>query len=123
MKSFPQLGTWFLASRTKTCLLAVFSRILDTLVDYCVEETHVVLLACIGAAFRALIAPVWWNHNPENIVYQVHLDLAVNLGRCRQRWRCINLNQPRLQVSVQQDVEAIQLKAVFIVDYYILHRF
>lgn len=68
-----------------------------------------------------LVGPVWGHHYFENVVYQVLLDGPVHVCGRRQTRARIHLNQPRLQLGVQQHIEAIQLKAVLVVDHHVLH--
>lgn len=43
-------------------------------------------------------------------------------GACAERRRCVDLQQPRLELFVDQDVEAVQREAVLIVDHDVLRR-
>ena len=85
-----------------------------------IEETDVVITASIGASLVVIFTPVGRNHDPIHIIYQVHLNLSVDLGCCAETRRRVDFNQPGLQLSVNQHVKSIQLEAVFVIYNYIL---
>jgi hypothetical protein len=66
--------------------------------------------------FRVLIHPVRGHHYVEYIVEQVHLQDSVDFsGRGERRGR-IHFDEPWLDVLVNEDVIAIALKAMLVID-------
>ena len=57
-----------------------------------------------------------WIKDLEGILEQINLAFVVSGRICSHRWRCIDLDKPRSQLVIEQDVETVQLKAVLIVD-------
>ena len=87
------------------------------------EKAHMIFFTSVCAAFRTILAPFLRHHNPEHIIDQIHFDLPVNLCGGRERWRCVDLNQPRFQIGIDQHIETIKLEAVLIIDHNVLHCF
>jgi hypothetical protein len=82
--SLPKLGSLFFASsKSSHCLLSILISlvVLCTFVYYSVKEAYMVVSTGVCTAF-ILFSPVWRYHNPETVIYQVHLDLAIDLGSC-----------------------------------------
>ena len=80
------------------------------------ETAHPLLIGCISSIFVVLISPVLRDHNVVNGLDHICLQYLVSFGRCGQTWGSIDLDQPRFAVIVKENIEAVQLEAVLVVD-------
>ena len=68
------------------------------------------------------LAPIWRHNDVKSIVQNLRLKHSIDFSRRCETWASIYLDQPWLQVIVDQYVKAIHFEAVFVVNYYALHR-
>mmetsp|Transcript_32767 Transcript_32767/g.83147 ORF Transcript_32767/g.83147 Transcript_32767/m.83147 type:complete len:287 (-) Transcript_32767:699-1559(-) len=61
-------------------------------------------------------------HDVQHVLQQRELERPVGRVRRGQRWRRVHLQQPGLERLVDEDVVAVQLEAVLVVDHGGLHR-
>ena len=101
----------------------VCNDIVLTLINDEAETADLQLLAQIGAMLARLIEPLGRHHNLEDRLHHRHFQFPVRLCRRRERWGRIHLNQPRLQVVLDQNVVPVQLEAVLVIDNHRLHTF
>ena len=59
--------------------------------------------------------------NCEGVLEQAELSVIIGWRVGCHRWRRVNLDQPRPQLIVKQNVETVQLKTVLVVNYNLLN--
>ena len=68
-----------------------------------------------------VVTPVWWHHYVKSVVYNLGLENSVHFCSGGQRGACINFDQPRLHIVLNENIEAVDFKTVPIVDNLWLH--
>jgi len=107
------------------CPLCLFvsSIVGGALIDDYLIIAYFCILAHICSMFAVFVRPIGRHHNSKGILHQVCLDNSVIFSGSRQRWRRVDLDQPRLQLIVDQDVITIHFEAMLVIYDDILHRF
>jgi hypothetical protein len=121
--SLPKLSALFFASsETSNCLFAILVVILGSFVYYRVEEADVIIPTGVCPAL-VFFTPIRWYYDSEAVVYQVHLYLSVNFSSSSQTGRCVYLNQPGLELRIDQNIKTVKLETVLVVDHDLLNSF
>ena len=101
---------------------AFTGRLSRSLVNNETEVANLSVFGGVGAVLAALVHPVGWDDNVEGVLDYAHLQRAIDFSRSSQGWGRVHLDQPWLQRLVYQHIEAVDLKAMLVVDDHALHR-
>jgi len=66
--------------------------------------------------FIGFIRPVLWDNNLKDVFHYIHLQSSVTLCGGRQRGGGIDLNEPRLQIVLDQHIVTVHLEAMLVAD-------
>ena len=69
------------------------------------------------------VGPVLGDHYVKCVLDYIHFEDPIGLSGRGQTWRSIDLNQPRLEILFDQDIIAVQLEAVLVVNDCSLYTF
>jgi hypothetical protein len=105
--------TWFSLCNLLVSLLAI------SFINQNIEPTYLFLLARVWS--RIAFRPIWRHYYVKKIIEYVKLKYSIFISCTTERRRCIDFNQPRFQIVIDQYVIAIQLKAMFITSDLILN--
>lgn len=80
------------------------------------ESTNPWIRVGVCPVFSSLISPILRNHNFIDGSEDIHFEFSISLSGGGEAGRSIDFDKPWLAVVVDEDVEAIKLEAVLIVD-------
>ena len=101
-------------------LLALFAgrRFGSRLVNHQGVVADLLLSACVRAVFAVFVHPVGRDHDLESFIDDAHLQIPVHIRCGAQGWGGIHLDEPWFQLLIDQNVVAVELEAVLVVNHH-----
>jgi len=87
------------------------------------ETSYAIGSTGVGPVLSSLISPVFRHYYFVNRTKHVHLELLILLSGGSETGGGIDFDEPRLAVVIDEHIEAVEFKAVLVIDDDCLHTF
>jgi hypothetical protein len=87
------------------------------------KSSNSVWCRCVCTVFASLISPILWYDDLIDRTEDVHFKLSISFCGCCETWGSVDLDQPRFTVIVDENIEAVELEAMLIVNDDALYAF